>query len=77
MEGSKPVRKPKVTMHDVAELAGVSISSVSHVINKTRRVEEVTKGKIIHAIQRLNYTPNLFARSLRGKGTNLLGVIQK
>jgi len=75
MEGSKPVRKPKVTMHDVAELAGVSISSVSHVINKTRRVEEVTKGKIIHAIQRLNYTPNLFARSLRGKGTNLLGVI--
>jgi len=62
-------------MNDVAELAGVSISSVSHVINKTRRVEAVTKSKIIDAIQRLNYTPNLFARSLRGKGTPLLGVI--
>lgn len=62
-------------MNDVAELAGVSISSVPHVIYKTRRVEEVTKGKIIHAIQLLNYTPNLLARSLRCKGTNLLGVI--
>ena len=75
MRGFDLVRKPKVTMKDVAELAGVSISSVSHVINKTRRVEEDTKGNILQAIQQLNYTPNLFARSLKGKGTHLLGVI--
>ena len=62
-------------MKDVAELAGVSISSVSHVINKTRRVEHETKQKILDAIEKLNYTPNLFARSLKGKGTKLLGVI--
>jgi LacI family transcriptional regulator len=62
-------------MKNVAELAGVSISSVSHVINKTRRVEHETKRKILDAVEKLNYTPNLFARSLKGKGTKLLGVI--
>lgn len=62
-------------MKDVARMAGVSFSSVSHVINKTRHVEDDTKSKILQAIDTLNYTPNLFARSLKGKGTKLLGVI--
>jgi len=69
------MKKSKATMKDVAELAGVSISSVSHVINKTRRVEDHTKKKILDAIAHLNYTPNFIAQSLKGKGTKLLGVI--
>jgi LacI family transcriptional regulator len=69
------MKNKKATMKDVAELAGVSVSSVSHVINKTRRVEDETKREILNAINNLRYTPNLFARSLKGKGTKLLGVI--
>lgn len=62
-------------MKDVADLAGVSITSVSHVINKTRKVEDGTKEKILWAIEKLNYRPNVLARSLKGKGTRTIGVI--
>jgi len=55
------------TMKDVARLAGVSISTVSHVLNKTRRVEEETKKKVLSAIKELGYRPNIVARSLRKK----------
>jgi len=65
----------KVTMKDVAKLAGVSISSVSHVINKTRRVEEHTESAVLNAIGQLHFTPNILAQSLKGKRTRILGVI--
>jgi LacI family transcriptional regulator len=63
------------TMKDVARLAGVSISTVSHVLNKTRRVEEETKKKVLSAIKELGYRPNIVARSLRKKSTNTIGLI--
>ena len=65
----------RATMKDVAERAGVSITSVSHVINKTRKVEANTKAAILAAIQELHYQPNTPARSLKGKGTKTLGVV--
>ena len=51
-------------MKDVAGRAGVSISSVSHVINKTRKVEASTRALILAAIEGLHYQPNTLARSL-------------
>ena len=48
---------------------------MSHVINETRFVEESTKEKILQAIEKLNYKPNILARSLKGKGTKTIGVI--
>ena len=63
------------TMKDVAELAGVSISSVSHVINKTRRVERNTEIAIMNAIEALNYRPSILAQGLKGKRTRTIGVI--
>ncbi len=65
----------KATMKDVAELAGVSITSVSHVINKTRRVEDRTESAVLEAIEQLHYTPNILAQSLKGKRTRTIGVI--
>ncbi len=62
-------------MRDVAALAGVSVSTVSHVINETRFVEEATKQKILQAIKTLNYRPNILAQSLKGKGTRTIGVL--
>lgn len=62
-------------MKDVASRAGVSITSVSHVINKTRKVEARTRAAILAAIEELHYQPNTLARSLKGKGTKTLGVV--
>ncbi|MCQ0447659.1 LacI family DNA-binding transcriptional regulator, partial [Escherichia coli] len=51
------------TMKDVARLAGVSTSTVSHVINKDRFVSEAITAKVEAAIKELNYAPSALARS--------------
>jgi len=65
----------KVTIKDVAQVSGFSVSTVSHVINNTRFVENKTKEKVVRAIEKLNYKPNIIARSLKGKGTKTVGLI--
>lgn len=52
-------------MKDVARLAGVSTSTVSHVINKDRFVSEAITAKVEAAIKELNYAPSALARSLK------------
>lgn len=59
----------------VAELAGVSIATVSHVINKTRFVSEDTKKKVELAMEQLKYRPNSVAQSLRNQKSNTIGLI--
>ena len=62
-------------MRDVAERAGVSVTSVSHVINHTRRVSDDLRQRVLLAMEELGYQPNALARSLRRKETHTLGVI--
>jgi LacI family transcriptional regulator len=64
-----------VTVKDVAEKSGVSVSTVSHVINGTRFVSEDLRNKVREAMNTLEYKPNLIARSLRTKRSNVLGLI--
>lgn len=64
-----------VTMKDVAKRARVSISTVSHVINKTRTVEESTQKRVLKAMDELNYHPNVLAQSLRKQQTNTIAFI--
>ncbi|MEI2394259.1 LacI family DNA-binding transcriptional regulator [Paenibacillus phytohabitans] len=65
-----------VTMKEVAELAGVSKSTVSQFLNKRFNYMSVdTKKKIEEAIEELNYIPNEVARSLKHKKTFIVGVI--
>ena len=52
------------TIKDVAALAGVSYTTVSHVINKSRPVSDKVRGEVEAAIRRLNYVPSAVARSL-------------
>jgi LacI family transcriptional regulator len=59
----------------VAGRAGVSIATVSHVINNTRFVSEGTKIKVQRAMEELKYQPNALARSLRNQKTNTIGLI--
>lgn len=62
-------------MRDVAERAGVSVTSVSHVINQTRLVSEDLRERVLTAMTELGYQPNALARSLRRKETYTIGVI--
>jgi LacI family transcriptional regulator, purine nucleotide synthesis repressor len=63
------------TIKDVARLAGVSTTTVSHVINKTRFVAESTQEKVMEAVQRLHYSPSAVARSLKCNSTRTIGML--
>ncbi|WP_197473273.1 ribose operon transcriptional repressor RbsR [Erwinia sp. ErVv1] len=63
------------TMKDVARLAGVSTSTVSHVINNNRFVSEAVREKITSAIAELNYAPSALARSLKLNQTRTIGML--
>jgi LacI family transcriptional regulator len=63
-----------VTMEAVATAAGVSTSTVSHVINKTRKVHPDTERAVLDAIDRVGYSPNQLARALAGSPTRTVGV---
>ncbi|CDG15767.1 ribose operon transcriptional repressor RbsR [Xenorhabdus doucetiae] len=63
------------TMKDVARLAGVSTSTVSHVINGNRYVSENVKKRVNAAIEELNYAPSALARSLKIKQTKTIGML--
>lgn len=65
----------QATIKDVAIRAGVSKTTVSHVLNVTRFVEEETRQKVLQAIQELNYRPNAVARSLTTKRTGTVGIV--
>jgi len=66
-----------VTIHDVADYAGVSHTTVSWVIHDDPRITEPTKVKVREAIRHLNYHPNINAGSLQRGKSNTIGVIVK
>ncbi|MFN8466077.1 MAG: LacI family DNA-binding transcriptional regulator [Caldilineaceae bacterium] len=64
-----------VTIRDVAARAGVSSTTVSHVINATRPVSAELRARVESAMAELGFQPNALARSLRRKRTHTLGMI--
>jgi LacI family transcriptional regulator len=67
--------KKRVTIKDVAAQAGVSYQTVSRVINNQANVTEETRGRVQQAIESLNFRPNLAARSLARRRSNIIGLI--
>lgn len=63
------------TMKDVAKRAGVSMTTVSHVINQTRYVSDELTARVKQAMQELNYYPNTLASSLRSGKTKIIGLV--
>jgi len=63
---------PPVTMRQIAERAGVSIGTVSHVINGTAKVREQIRERVLEAIGSLGYQPSQLARGLRRNQTSML-----
>lgn len=65
----------RATIQDVAKLAGVSITTVSRVINDNYPVKTATKTKVNQAIEELNFKPNLLARSLIQDKSRTIGIL--
>ena len=62
-------------MKDVAERARVSVSTVSHVLNGTRKVSEGTRGEVLAAVEELSYRQNLLAKGLKTRRTYTIGLL--
>lgn len=65
----------KVTIKDVAERAGVSVATVSRVLNGTANVNVMKRLKVEEAVDELGFKPNFIARSLSKKSSNTIGLI--
>ncbi|WP_343608844.1 LacI family DNA-binding transcriptional regulator [Chryseobacterium oranimense] len=65
------------SIKDIAKLAGVSVATVSYVLNRKegQRISEETRKKIFEIAETINYTPNKIAKSLKTNKTKLLGLI--
>ncbi|NLC96634.1 MAG: LacI family transcriptional regulator [Erysipelotrichaceae bacterium] len=67
--------KPKISMKEIAKIAGVSTATVSNVINKTGRYSEETSILVNSVIKEYNYVANSAAKSLRISSSHTIGVI--
>lgn len=65
----------KSTIYDVAKVAGVSIATVSKVINNTGQISEKTRQRVLEVMKSLNYLPSAIASALTGKGTYTIGLL--
>ena len=70
-----PVKKRAVTIQEVAKAAGVSVSTVSRVLNAKVDVASDTQARILAVINEMEYTSNLAARSMRSHKKNLIGLV--
>ncbi len=69
------MQKHEANIYAIAEEAGVSIATVSRVINNHPSVTEKSRNRVLEAIKKLNYVPNSVARSLSTSVSNLVGVV--
>lgn len=71
----RPAAQPGASQIDVARLAGVSQAAVSRTFTKGSSVSEETRQKVLDAAEQLGYRPNVIARSLIQKSTNIIGLV--
>lgn len=64
-----------LTMKDIAKEAGVSVATVSHVINGTKNITEEKRERILNVIEKYNYVPNSTAKNLRKRSTKTAALV--
>jgi LacI family transcriptional regulator len=70
-----PARENQPTIYDVARLSGLSISTVSRVLNFPEKVNEATRARVMSAIDELHYTPQAEARARALQNTRRIGIL--
>jgi len=73
-ENKLPRKQKRVTIKDISAAAGVSIRTVSLVMNNTGRISEATRKKVYKIMKKYNYQPNILARGLVNDKTYMFGV---
>ncbi len=68
-------RGDRMNIYDIAKLAGVSIATVSRVVNGSPRVSEKTRQKVLAVMEESEYTPNVFARGLGLNSMKTIGIL--
>lgn len=69
------LRGDRMNIYDIAKLSGVSIATVSRVVNGSPRVSEKTKQKVLAVMEESEYTPNVFARGLGLNSMKTIGIL--
>ena len=69
------VVKQPVTIHDVANRAQVSVSTVSNVLTGNRPVSESTRQRVLQIVEEMGFRPNRFARGLVSRSSKTIGVV--
>lgn len=64
-----------ITLKEIAERCGVSVATVSNILNGKPKVSEETRQKVLAVVEETGYQPNLLAQGMRRKKTNLIGII--
>jgi len=72
-QGTETVKPASI--YDVAKAAGVSIKTVSRVVNRQSNVSEGTRTRVLAAVKALSYRPNVFARGLASEHSYLIGLL--
>lgn len=74
---SRSAPRPPVTMRDVAKAAGVSVATVSHVVNANprARIGDAARERVREAVERLGYRPNALAKTLGSGSSTFIGLI--
>ena len=75
MDGSRTDNEQKVTIKDIAKVAGVSVATVSRALRNDPRSSPNTKSRILEIADKLNYFPDSIAKSLRQKKTHTIGIV--
>lgn len=69
------MKRQETNIYTIAKEAGVSIATVSRVVNRSSSVSEKSKQKVLNAIEKLNYVPNIAARNLSTSTSTSIGVV--
>lgn len=64
-----------VTLKEIAQMCGVTTSTVSNVLNNKPKVGEATRKKVLEAVEKTGYQPNYFAQVIRKTKTNVIGIV--
>ncbi|MGE5612910.1 MAG: LacI family DNA-binding transcriptional regulator [Bacillota bacterium] len=64
-----------VTLKEIAQMCGVSLSTVSNILNGKKKVSEATKQRVLEIVKQTGYQPNYFAQGMRKRKTKMIGII--
>lgn len=64
-----------VTLKEIAQMCGVSLSTVSNILNGKKKASEATRQRVLEIMKQTGYQPNYFAQGMRKRKTKMIGII--